>query len=180
MTEHYPFSVTFHGKDIVEVRGHMVAFLADNVTPGVQVEVQPSDSTKKPRKTTKKAKTKNAQDKTSQTEDSPTVSADIDTTQDSNDAGSPVDKTQGSNSNKAPDVTPEEHPNVSLAYNNALERLMELYNGSPEGSYEVTLLLEEYRVASFREIPEDRGVELLDKANLIAVKLTTETAKVDA
>ena len=73
--------------------------------------------------------------------------------------------------NKPENITPDEHPNVSLAYNSALEQLMEVYNGSPEGAYEVTLLLENYRVASFREIPEDRGVELLGKAEEITSAL---------
>ena len=165
-TPQYPFSVTFHGKDIVEVRQGMVNFLADNVTStaGVpEVVSTPAESPgKKPRKTAKKAKSKIPLGTPGPEETAPSVSADTDKAPelDSPVPGDP-DVTKSS------DITPDEHPNVSLAYNNALEQLMAIYNASPEGAYEVTLLLEHYRVVSFREIPEDRGVELLDKAEAI-------------
>ncbi len=169
MSEKYPMSVTFHGSDIVEVRASMVNFLADNVTPAAQAKTPQGKSPgKKPRKSAKKAKPTVPAETQGNGSEAPSVSADTDTAPET-DQGD----TQG---NKSTDnITPEDHPNVSLAYNTALEQLMECYNGSPEGAYEVTLLLEQYRVASFREIPEDRGVELLEKAN--EVKATLDKPK---
>ena len=167
-TPQYPFSVTFHGKDIVEVRQGMVNFLADNVTStaGVpEVVSTPAESPgKKPRKTAKKAKSKIPLGTPGPEETAPSVSADTES----------EDKAEADTSTE---ITPDEHPNVSLAYNNALEQLMAIYNASPEGAYEVTLLLEHYRVVSFREIPEDRGVELLEKAEDINAALAESKAK---
>lgn len=172
MAETYPFSVTFHGKDIVEVRGAMVNFLADNVTPGVQEQSSPPKSQKSKAKRKPPAK-KSAKSVVDDSEPAPSVSTDTDTETDSANTPGEITETP-TNSGTSPDVTPEEHPNVSLAYNNALEQLMDIYNGSPEGSYEVTVLLEQYRVASFREIPEDRGVELLGKAEEIAAAMAAK------
>jgi len=164
----YPFSLTFHGNDIVEVRQAMVNFLADNVTPTnakTESVITPSVTPqKKPRKPAKKKKASGSPGANNQDETISALSADTDTAPDAPEESTPSPPHHDS-------ITPDEHPNVSLAYNSALEQLMEVYNGSSEGAYEVTLLLEHYRVSSFREIPEDRGVELLDKANAIAKEL---------
>jgi len=166
----YPFSVTFHGKNIVEVRQGMVNFLADNVTStaGVpEVVSTPAESPeKKPRKTAKKTKSKTASVTPGSEENDSSVSAD---TEPEGEVEAKADMPTPSETTTK--ITPDEHPNVSLAYNNALEQLMQIYNASPEGAYEVTLLLENYRVVSFREIPEDRGIELLDKAEAITTAL---------
>ncbi len=173
-TPNYPFSVTFYGKDIIEVRQSMLDYLADNVAPGV-VKADTPKKSRKPAKKKAKADTPGAN---GSEDTAPALSADTDTT-----AETPGEYTPSpSHHEETPEetteeITPEEHPNVSLAYNSALEQLMEVYNGSTDGAYEVTLLLEEYRVASFREIPEDRGVELLDKANGIVAALKQKEAE---
>ncbi len=172
MAPQYPFSVTFHGKNIVEVRQGMVNFLADNVTStaGVpEVVSTPAESPeKKPRKTAKKTKSKTSPDPE---ESAPSVSADKEPETTTTDGALQNLTTSTDSAAVKTEITPDEHPNVSLAYNNALEQLMQIYNASPEGAYEVTLLLENYRVVSFREIPEDRGIELLDKAEAITTAL---------
>lgn len=167
----HPFSLTFYGRDIGEVRGAMVAFLADNVTPSVARESEPGKkkpASKKAKPPAKKQNSKDAPEQNASEEFDTSVSAGTDTVEADSDAQASF--ALGDNKN----ITPEEHPNVSLAYNNALEQLMEIYNSSPEGAYEVTLLLEHYSVSSFREIPEDRGTELLSKAETISTTLAKQ------